>query len=129
MTMIRVRRTLSPGSFRIARVAPRLLALAVLAGASLGGAGLAQAAGDPAQGRAKFGACVACHGANGNTTTSPAFPKIGGQNAAYVAAALHAYKAGQRTGGTAQMMQPMAQGLSDQDIDNLAAYIATLGPK
>lgn len=129
MTMIRVRRTQSPHVFRLARWSPRLLALAVLAGASLGGAGLAQAAGDPAQGRARFAACVACHGANGNATTSPAFPKIGGQNAAYVAAALHAYKAGQRTGGTAQMMQPMAQGLSDQDIDNLAAYIATLGPK
>ncbi|WP_414447765.1 cytochrome c [Burkholderia sp. 22PA0099] len=129
MTMIRVRRTQSSSSFRMTRGSSRLLTLAVLAGACLGGAGLAQAAGDPAQGRAKFTACVACHGANGNTTTSPGFPKIGGQNAAYVAAALHAYKAGQRTGGTAQMMQPMAQGLSDQDIDNLAAYIATLGPK
>ncbi len=123
--MIRIRRR-APHA---ARSASRLLALAVLAGAGLAAAAPAQAVGDAAQGRAKFASCVACHGANGLSPTSPGFPKIGGQNAAYLAAALHAYKAGQRTGGTAQMMQPMAQGLSDQDIDNLSAYLATLGPK
>jgi cytochrome c553 len=82
--------------------------------------------GDPAQGRAKFAACIACHGADGRTPTSPSFPKIGGQNADYVAAALHAYKAVQRNGDMAQMMEPMAKSLSDQDINNLASYIATL---
>ncbi|AYQ86587.1 MULTISPECIES: c-type cytochrome [Burkholderia] len=124
--MIRIRRSAASG---ISGASSRRLAPALLALACLGAAGGAQAVGNPAQGQARFGACVACHGANGSLPTSPAFPKIGGQNAAYLAAALHAYKSGQRNGGTAQMMQPMARGLSDQDIDDLAAYIATLGPK
>ncbi|QGZ64827.1 c-type cytochrome [Paraburkholderia acidisoli] len=89
----------------------------------------AAAPGDPAQGHAKFAACVACHGADGRTPTSPGFPRIGGQNPAYVAAALRAYRSGERNGGMAAMMQPMAKPLSDQDIDNLASYIATLGPQ
>ncbi|WP_322095449.1 c-type cytochrome [Paraburkholderia bannensis] len=82
--------------------------------------------GDAAQGRTKFTACISCHGADGRTPTSPGFPKIGGQNADYLAAALHAYKSGQRNGGMSSMMQSMAKPLNDQDIDNLAAYIATL---
>ncbi|WP_208452907.1 c-type cytochrome [Burkholderia gladioli] len=119
--MIRIRRSAASG---ISCASSRRLAPALLALACLGAAGGAHAVGNPAQGQARFGACVACHGANGSLPTSPAFPKIGGQNAAYLA-----YKSGQRNGGTAQMMQPMAQGLSDRDIDDLAAYIATLGPK
>ncbi|SOT44236.1 c-type cytochrome [Burkholderia cenocepacia] len=82
---------------------------------------------DSAAGQAKFALCIACHGADGRTPTSPGFPKISGQNPSYVAAALHAYKSGQRNGGLAHIMQPMAEALSDQDIDNLASYIATLG--
>lgn len=83
--------------------------------------------GDLAGGQVKFALCIACHGADGRTPTSPGFPKIGGQNPSYVATALHAYKSGQRNGGLAHIMQSMAEPLSDRDIDNLASYIATLG--
>lgn len=89
-------------------------------------AGLAQAAGDPAAGQAKTGACVSCHGANG-MSTQPIYPNLAGQNEQYLINSIKAYKAGQRTGGTAAIMAPMANLLAtDQDIADVAAYYASM---
>nr|WP_286717710.1 cytochrome c [Thalassolituus sp. UBA2009] len=79
------------------------------------------AAGDAAAGQAKSGICTACHNADGNSMV-PMYPKLAGQHATYLENALKAYRDGQRTGGNAAIMAPMAKGLSDQDIANLAAY-------
>ena len=51
-------------------------------------------------------------------------PKIGGQNEAYLAAALKAYRDGERDHST---MVLQSQALSDQDIADIAAYFASLG--
>ena len=82
-------------------------------------------AGDAAAGKAKAAVCAACHGADGKAT-APLYPNLAGQNEIYLVNALKAYKAGQRTGGTAAMMAPMAAPLSDADIANLAAYFSSL---
>lgn len=82
-------------------------------------------AGDAAAGKAKAAACAACHGANG-IATNPTYPNLAGQNAAYIESALKAYKAGQRAGGQAAIMQGMAASLTDADISNLAAYFSSL---
>ena len=86
---------------------------------------LATAAGDAAAGKAKAGVCAACHGANG-ISAIPMYPNLAGQKEMYLANAMKAYKAGQRTGGMAPVMTGQATPLSEIDINNLAAYFASL---
>lgn len=73
-------------------------------------------AGDAAAGQATAAACAACHSAPYTIG-----PRLAGQNAAYLAEAIAAYKAGTRGN---PMMSPMAKNLSDADIRNVAAYYA-----
>lgn len=89
---------------------------------------VAQAAGNPldpkgdaAAGKAKAASCAACHGADGNSAV-PTFPKLAGQNAPYIMKELHDFKSGARKNAT---MSAMAAPLTDQDIDNLAAYYSS----
>lgn len=65
--------------------------------------------------------CAACHGADGNSA-APAFPKLGGQHANYLAKALNDYKSGARKD---PIMAGMAAALSREDIENVAAYYAS----
>ncbi len=81
-------------------------------------------AGDIQAGKAKAATCMACHGANG-ISQIPDYPNLAGQKQAYLAAQLKAFRDGQRKN---MIMGPMAQGLSDEDIANLAAYYASLNP-
>jgi cytochrome c553 len=78
-------------------------------------------------GREKYVQCAACHGSDGRSTVVPQYPKIGGQSAPYVVIALKAYRDGRRQGTFAAMMSAVAQPLSDADIENLAAYVESLG--
>jgi cytochrome c553 len=87
--------------------------------------GAAFAAGDAAAGKSKYASnCASCHGMNGEG--AGIFPKLAGKPADEVASKLAAYKAGKQVGPNTAMMAPMAAGLSDADIANLAAHIATL---
>ncbi|HDM8207006.1 TPA: cytochrome c [Vibrio campbellii] len=95
-----------------------MMALTMLSGQAL-------AAGDVAAGQAKADVCAACHGADG-IAVIPGYPNLKGQNEQYIASSIKAYKAGQRTGGLAPVMQAQANLLSDEDIANLAAYYASL---
>ncbi len=70
---------------------------------------------------AKAQACIGCHGADGNST-SPIFPKLAGQHAAYLENALKAYRDGFRRN---DMMNRFAKGLTDQDIKEIAQYFAS----
>lgn len=87
--------------------------------------GMVSAAGDPEAGKAKAAVCAACHGQNG-IAQIPGYPNLAGQNEAYLVSALKAYKNKQRNGGQAAVMQGQAMGLSEEDINNLAAYYASL---
>lgn len=82
--------------------------------------------GDPVAGAKKNAVCIGCHGIKGYHTGFPEVhrvPKIAGQGAGYISAALHAYKAGERKHPS---MRTTASSLSDQDIADLAAYYASL---
>jgi cytochrome c553 len=79
-----------------------------------------------ALGREKFVQCAACHGADGRSTVIPQYPKIGGQSGPYVVNALKAYRDGRRQGTYAAIMAAVAKPLTDDDIENLAAYIESL---
>jgi cytochrome c553 len=98
------------------------LLFAIIAGAGFAVAGGAVAS-DAAAGKEKAQMCAACHGPDGNTPMTPEFPKLAGQPADYLEKALRDYKKGARKN---PMMMPMAQGLSKQDIKDLAAYFSSL---
>lgn len=80
--------------------------------------------GDAKAARQKIAMCEGCHGIPGYRTAYPdvySVPKLGGQSTIYLANALHAYKAKQRSHPS---MRGIAASLSDQDIADLAAYYA-----
>ncbi|MCF6226519.1 MAG: cytochrome c [Xanthomonadales bacterium] len=79
-------------------------------------------AGDAAAGKEKSAMCAACHGADGNGT-DPQYPRLAGQHQDYLAKSLHDYKSGDRKNPT---MNSMVVGLTDDDIENLAAFYASL---
>ena len=86
--------------------------------------------GDASTGKAAYGTCVACHGANGEGNQALNAPKLGGLQDWYVARQLKNFKTGVR-GAHAEdtfgkMMAPMAMALDDAAVNNVAAYIATL---
>ncbi|MFT6968574.1 MAG: cytochrome c [Cellvibrionaceae bacterium] len=74
----------------------------------------------------KEATCRACHGVEGAKPIVPNYPKLNGQNKAYIVAALNAYKNGSRTGGLAGMMKGIASGLSDAEMNELAEYYSKL---
>ncbi len=73
-------------------------------------------------------ACIACHGPDGHGNPLAAFPRIGGQHAAYVAQTLGAYASGQRRSDANhnQMMRNVAALLRDDEIKALASYVQGL---
>lgn len=87
---------------------------------------LAAAEGDPEAGKKLGYTCLGCHGIDGYRNAYPSYrvPKLGGQKAAYLEIALRGYRDGMRSHPT---MQAQASSLSDQDIADVSAYLATLG--
>ena len=84
--------------------------------------GATQAAGDAAAAKDKLSMCEGCHGIVGYKTAFPSayhVPKLGGQHAEYIIKALEGYKNGSRSHPT---MTALAKTLSQQDIEDLAAY-------
>jgi cytochrome c553 len=79
-------------------------------------------AGDPAAGKAKAASCAGCHGPAG-VSANPIWPNLAGQHAAYMVKQIKAFRDGTRND---PMMSPMAKPLSDQDIEDLAAYFGSL---
>lgn len=81
--------------------------------------------GNVAAGAKKHDACAGCHGAKG-LSENDTWPNLAGQNAAYLARILGAYKSGDQQDVA---MTPIAQGLGDADVQDLAAYYASLSCK
>jgi cytochrome c553 len=82
----------------------------------------AHAAGDPAVGEKKFYTCYGCHGIDNYRNAYPNYtvPKLRHQHAAYIVSALQEYRSGDRPHAT---MHAQASSLSDQDIEDIAAYL------
>jgi cytochrome c553 len=103
------------------RSLPAVLAAFTIAAAGLMAAAPAHAQ-DAAEGAKKAAMCIGCHGIHGYQASFPEIhkvPMISGQNAAYLVAALTAYKKGERRHPT---MRGIAASLSDKDMADLAAY-------
>jgi len=54
------------------------------------------------------------------------YPNLAGQNEKYIISSIKAYKNKGRNGGNAAIMHAQAAILSDQDIENLAAYYSQM---
>lgn len=93
----------------------------IVVAAVLMAAGSVQAAGDATAGKQKSAPCVACHGTDGNATVG-LYANIAGQPVSYLETQLKALRDGERVD---PVMSPMAAGLSDQDIADLAAYFSS----
>ncbi len=84
------------------------------------------AEGDPERGKALGYTCLGCHGIEGYRNAYPSYrvPKLGGQKAAYLVIALRGYRDGTRKHPT---MTAQSSSLTDQEIDDIAAYLAGIG--
>ena len=83
--------------------------------------------GDGKAGQSINAMCIGCHGIQGYQASFPEVykvPMISGQNAKYIAAALNAYKKGERKHPS---MRAIAEALTDQNIADLAAYYSAHG--
>jgi cytochrome c553 len=100
------------------------LAAALLAAATIVsnmGTALAQ---DARRGAQLTEPCAQCHGANGRSQT-PDIPSLAGQPADFITIQMILFREGLRQ---VPAMQPFAAGKSDQDIQDIAAWFATLPP-
>lgn len=77
-------------------------------------------------GEIKSYTCKGCHGIPGYSNVYPTYkvPKLGGQNYAYLVAALKAYRAGERNHPT---MELQATSMTDQDIEDVSGFFASIG--
>ncbi|WPB85690.1 c-type cytochrome [Sediminicoccus rosea] len=99
----------------------RLTLAAALLAAATSGSALAQ---DARRGAELVAPCAQCHGANGRSQL-PDIPSLAGQPADFITIQMILLREGLRN---VPAMQPFAAGKSDQDIQDIAAYFATLPP-
>ena len=85
----------------------------------LGGDAHAQ---DPVAGKARAAMCANCHGPLG-LSQLPNAPHLAGQPAIYLVEQLKNFRNGKRQG---EMMSVIAKPLTDLEIDNLAAWYASI---
>jgi len=72
-------------------------------------------------------ACSGCHSPTGNGNAPAAFPRLGGQYAAYIEKQLKAFRAGERANdGDAMIMRSIAQRMTDAEIASVANFISGL---
>jgi cytochrome c553 len=69
--------------------------------------------------------CASCHG-EGLKGMGDMFPRIAGHSPTATARQLYDFKSGTRDGKNAVAMKPVVVKLTDEDIVNLAAYVASL---
>ena len=96
-----------------------LLVVAVLGVVSVS----AEAAGDPARGKTLGYTCLGCHGIENYKAVYPTYsvPRLRGQHPEYIVSALQEYKKGERSHPT---MHAHASSMSDQDMEDIAAYLS-----
>lgn len=111
------------------RAAQHIILIVGLFGAVIGvfAAGSAAAEGNIEEGRVLADTCKGCHAVDTYNNVYPTYhvPRIGGQSADYLVAALTLYRDGDRAHVT---MQAQASSYSDQDIQNISAYLASVVP-
>lgn len=87
----------------------------------------APAAAPASDGAALYAAktCNACHGADGNTTIMPTYPKIGGQGVDYLVAQMKDIKSGARSNAQSAVMKGIVANVSDEEMQAIAEWLAS----
>jgi len=80
------------------------------------------AEGNPQRGKKLSNTCAACHGEKG-ISPNPVWPNLAGQKQQYLFLQLKAFKSGERKN---ELMSPLMKDLSEQDMQDLAAYYSQL---
>lgn len=71
-------------------------------------------------------ACITCHGADLHSGITETIPPIAGRNPTSIGRQLYDFKTGARHGQNSAMMKPVVQNLTDQDVVDISAYLASL---
>lgn len=87
------------------------------------GGQIAYGKGDPLQGQTKSAPCVTCHSTDGNSVVGQ-WPKLAGQHAGYMVKQLIEFKKGQQGLRWNPQMDPFVANMTEQDMEDLAAYYA-----
>ena len=72
--------------------------------------------------------CSACHGKDAKTPLMPNYPKIAGQNSAYTLQQMKDIKSGARNNGQSASMKGVMHLVTDEEMQVLSDYLATLAP-
>lgn len=70
--------------------------------------------------------CAACHGTDGNSPINSSYPRLAGQNRDYLIRQIKDIKSGERDNGLTAQMRPIAEGLSEAEIESIADYLSSL---
>ncbi len=70
--------------------------------------------------------CNACHGPKGDKPLMPNYPKVAGQNAAYIEAQMKDIKSGARNNGQTAAMKGVMHLVNDEEIKAIADYLSKL---
>jgi cytochrome c len=106
--------------------------LALVLALGLSGPALAQQ--PPAQGAAALSGqalyrektCIACHGADARTPILPEYPKLAGQNAAYLLRQAQDIKSGARSNGNTPAMKGVMHLVNDEELKAISDWLASL---
>lgn len=94
------------------------LALGSLSASALDGKALYE---NPAK-----GGCTACHGKDAKTPLMPQYPKLAGQNAAYIIQQFNDIKSGARANGMSAAMKGVTHMMTDEEVAAVAEYLSSL---
>ncbi len=72
------------------------------------------------------GGCSACHGKDANTPLLPMYPKLAGQNEAYIVQQMKDIKSGARSNGMTVAMKGIMHMVNEEEIAAIAKYLASL---
>jgi cytochrome c553 len=81
---------------------------------------------DVENGKKLYAKCTSCHGNDGMGKKSQKAPMLAGQHDWYLESQINAIKNKKRVSGSASKMYPFVKALTDNEIKDLSAYIATL---
>ena len=70
--------------------------------------------------------CITCHGPEGKSPIDTNYPVLAGQNKEYLIQQIRNIKTGARNNGLTSVMNSVVQGVSDEEIESIAAYLSTV---
>jgi cytochrome c len=72
--------------------------------------------------------CIACHGPDAKTPILPEYPKLAGQNPAYMLQQMKDIKSGARSNGNTAAMRGVMHLVTEDEMEVLAQYLSGLQP-